>query len=300
LVGFSFGPKTNYGQVEEYLNRLDFVQFMEIEPGAQGRKTIPGVILKIQKFREQYPHIKIQVDGGVGETTIQKLAKAGVDDFVSGSAIFKSSNPQQKYVELSQMAQTTQKDMISTLSEQKIQKIAVLGGAGWEEDEQPYKDAFEVSRVLAEAGYELVNGGGPGVMRASTKGAHTVGGRVLAITYHPNKPKRHYEGVDPDNDFDDEIITLDYFDRTKVMLQTTQLHIIFKGSIGTLSELGMSWISSWIHEPDNKPIILYGDFWNDYLEVIHKHARIVQNEEGILKVCTTPEEVLEYVRSFEV
>ncbi len=296
-VGLSVGPDTNYEQLEQYLPALDYVQFMQIYPGAQGRDQIHEVVYKIKEFRSEHRGVKLQVDGAINENNIMELIKAGVDDFAVGSAILKDSNPKQKYIELSNM---TGKQKIASLRDaKKIQKIAILGGAAWKPEDKTYKDAYEVSKVLAEAGYEIVNGGGPGVMRASTKGGHAGGGRVLAITYHPNKPKRHYEGVDPENDFDDEIITLDYFDRTKVMLQTTQLHIVFKGSLGTLSELGMTWISSWIHEPNNKPIILYGDFWSEYLHLIDKNALVFEAEKAIVKVCTTPEQVLEYVRSFD-
>lgn len=178
-------------------------------------------------------------------------------------------------------------------------KVAFLGGAAWKESDEPYIQAFETAKLLAENGYEIVNGGGPGVMRATTKGAHAGNGKALAITYHPNKIKRHYEGVDELNDFDDEIITLDYFDRTKVMLQTTDYHIVFKGSIGTLSEFGMTWISSWIHEPNSKPIVLFGEFWNDFLENFRKHFLIVNEETNMLKVCTTPNQVLDYFQQFK-
>ena len=124
--------------------------------------------------------------------------------------------------------------------------------------------------------------------------------RATAITYHPNKPKKHYEGVDPLNDFDEEIITLDYFDRTKVMLQTSDIHIVFKGSIGTLSEFGMSWISSWIHEPNDKPIILYGTFWNKILDSLEENMLIKKGERDMLTICTTPQEVIQYLNSLDL
>ncbi|MFA5776581.1 MAG: LOG family protein [Patescibacteria group bacterium] len=181
----------------------------------------------------------------------------------------------------------------------KIKKVAFLGGAAWKEGNQVYTDAYETARLLAHNGYEIVNGGGPGVMRASTMGGKMGGGKTLAVTYHPNKPKRHYEGVDPKNKTDEEIVTLDYFDRTKVMLQNTDLHIVFKGSLGTLSEFGMTWISSWIHEPDHKPIIMFGDFWNELLDVLQKHLTISNQERNMLKVCNSPQEVLEYTQGLE-
>jgi len=183
--------------------------------------------------------------------------------------------------------------------ELRFRKVAFLGGAAWTKEEQPYKDAYDVAKILAKNGYEILNGGGPGVMRASTEGANDGNGKSLIITYHPNKIKRHYEGTDSLNNADDEVYTLDYFDRTKVILQNSDVHIVFKGSLGTLSEFGMSWISSWIHEPDSKPIIMYGEFWNEILDVLVKHLRIQDDERDLLKVLTTPQEVLEYLTNLE-
>ncbi|KKS02646.1 MAG: hypothetical protein UU64_C0012G0017 [candidate division WWE3 bacterium GW2011_GWF2_41_45] len=177
------------------------------------------------------------------------------------------------------------------------ERIAFLGGAAWKEDEEPYIQAFDTAKLLAKNGYEIFNGGGPGVMKASTKGAHAGGGKAFSITYHPNKPKRHYEGTDLTNDVDMETVTLDYFDRTKVLLQNTDVHIVFKGSIGTLSEFGMSWVNSWIHEPNSKPIIMFGDFWNEVLDAIEKNLFIKPAERKMLTTCTTPQEVLKFIDS---
>ncbi len=187
-----------------------------------------------------------------------------------------------------------------TSSGKKFKRIAFLGGAAWLENEDPYQQAFDVAKLLAENDYEIFNGGGPGVMKAATKGAHAGGGEALAITYHPNKTKRHYEGTDSENDADTEIITLDYFDRTKVMLQNTDVHIVFKGSIGTLSEFGMTWVSSWIHEPNSKPIIMYGEFWNEILDTIEKNLLIKPEERNILTILSTPQQVLDFLKKINL
>jgi uncharacterized protein (TIGR00725 family) len=181
--------------------------------------------------------------------------------------------------------------------EKVIKKIAFLGGASLVKGDTEFDDAYKVAKLLAENGYEILNGGGPGVMRASTMGAHDGNGRVLAITYHPNKIKKNYEGVDPENHFDEEVMTLDYFDRTKVMLQNSDVHIIFNGSTGTLSEFGMTWASSRIHEGNNKPIILYGTVWDGLLSTIRKYMHLRPGEEELVKICYKPEEVLEYIKS---
>lgn len=181
----------------------------------------------------------------------------------------------------------------------EVKKIAFLGGSAWTLNDQPFKDAYEVAKLLAQNDYEILNGGGPGVMRAATMGTHDGGGKALAITYHPNKSKKHYEGTDSENHFDEEILTLDYFDRTKVMLQNSDVHIVFNGSLGTISEFGMTWVSSWIHYPHNKGIVLYGSFWQEIIDVIRKNMLVDPEEMELFKICTSPGEVLDYVRELE-
>lgn len=195
--------------------------------------------------------------------------------------------------------QNTAQDFVGSIVTdfRKVNKVAFLGGAEVDPNSVHYNQAFEVAKILAANGYETVNGGGPGIMRASTQGAKSGGGKVLIVTYHPNKPKKHYEGVDIENKklADEEILTLDYFDRTKVMLQNTDVHIVFYGSLGTISELGMTWISSWIHEPNRKPIILYGSLWENIIKAIHENLRLTEEEISMVKIRTTPQEVLDYL-----
>jgi predicted Rossmann-fold nucleotide-binding protein len=83
------------------------------------------------------------------------------------------------------------------------------------------------------------------------------------------------------------------------MLQNTDVHIVFNGSLGTLSEFGMTWISSWIHEPDSKPIILFGNFWKDVIDVLGRHMIVEKAEKEMVVICTTPSEVLAYLERLE-
>jgi predicted Rossmann-fold nucleotide-binding protein len=69
-------------------------------------------------------------------------------------------------------------------------------------------------------------------MRASTEGAKSVGGKVIGVTYHPKYPHSRFEGRDPDNLFDEEIVTSDYFERTKQLLILSDIHIVFRGGTG--------------------------------------------------------------------
>jgi hypothetical protein len=179
--------------------------------------------------------------------------------------------------------------------ESEIHRVAFLGGAEWREDSEPYKLAYETAKLLAEAGYAIVNGGGPGVMRASTKGAHAGGGKVLGITYRPAYRHKNYEGVDDENDYDEEVMTLDYFDRTKVMLQNADVHLIFQGGTGTISEFGMTWASSRIHQGHNKPIILVGKFWNHIIREFDTHMKLRSGEKDLITIVNKPQEVLDLI-----
>lgn len=183
----------------------------------------------------------------------------------------------------------------------KIERVAFLGGASWKPEDQVYKDAFETAKLLAQNGYEILNGGGPGVMEASTRGAKA-GGQdfTVVVTYHPSHEHKNYEDSSSTNPYDEDIITTDYFDRTKVMLQNTDLHIVFKGGTGTISEFGMSWASSRIHEGHHKPIILFGDFWHKVLAVIKENMYMRPGEAELLKICTEYSEVLDYIKSISV
>jgi ribulose-phosphate 3-epimerase len=100
LVGLSLNFETDIDTVEKYVSDLDFVQFVSVEPGGQGRKFHNEVIEKIGKFRERHSGVKIQVDGGIKKDIIPKLLNAGVNDVVIGSAIWKSENPKEEFIKL--------------------------------------------------------------------------------------------------------------------------------------------------------------------------------------------------------
>jgi hypothetical protein len=168
--------------------------------------------------------------------------------------------------------------------------IAFLGGADFEPGDQTYTDAYITAKRMAELGLTIYNGGGPGVMRASTEGAKSVGGRVVGVTYHTKDPHTHYEGRDPLNHFDEEIVVSDYFDRTKRLLILSDIHIIFRGGTGTISEFGMTWASSRIHTGEERPIILFGGFWRNLITSIRKYMYMRPGEFRLYKIVETADE----------
>jgi len=91
-VGLVFNPTTPLNILDWTLEQLDMVLLMSVNPGFGGQSFIPYVMDKISRVRTMIDatgrDIRLQIDGGVTVDNIGSLAGAGVDTFVSGSAIF--------------------------------------------------------------------------------------------------------------------------------------------------------------------------------------------------------------------
>lgn len=92
MAGVVLNPSTSPEILTWCIQRLDFVLIMTVNPGFSGQSLIPEVITKIEFIHKKYPKLPITVDGGVSTQNINSLAKAGVQAFVAGSAIFDSNN----------------------------------------------------------------------------------------------------------------------------------------------------------------------------------------------------------------
>jgi ribulose-phosphate 3-epimerase len=73
--------------------KADMILVMTVEPGFGGQKFQPEMMPKVKALRERYPDVDIQVDGGLGPSTIDAAADAGANVIVAGSSVFGSSDP---------------------------------------------------------------------------------------------------------------------------------------------------------------------------------------------------------------
>lgn len=180
-----------------------------------------------------------------------------------------------------------------------IQKAAILGGAEFKEKDPEYQQAWATAKLLAQNGLIILNGGGPGIMRAATEGAHAGGGRAIGVTYHPAYKHENYEGRDPRNLFDEEINQPDYASRMRKLLEISDVHVIFRGGTGTISEFGMTWAQSRIHQGHHIHFILFGDFWQEIMDIFKKYMYMRADEFHLYAVVDTSEQVLHMIRQFE-
>lgn len=91
-VGLVLNPETKIDDAIEFIDSIDYIQFMCVHPGFYGRTFVEDVIDKISSFHENYPGVPIAVDGGINPETASKVIAAGASILIAGSYIFQSSD----------------------------------------------------------------------------------------------------------------------------------------------------------------------------------------------------------------
>lgn len=92
-VGLGIKPKTSVTEILPYVDLVDMILVMTVEPGFGGQKFMSDMLPKVKFLRERYANLDIEVDGGVTLKTIRECAEAGANMIVSGTEITKQENP---------------------------------------------------------------------------------------------------------------------------------------------------------------------------------------------------------------
>ena len=95
-VGISLKPKSDISLIEKYLEKIDLILIMSVEPGFAGQKFMPDVLPKLKKLKEIITNknlkIDLEIDGGINFENCKTAINAGANVLVSGSTIFKQNN----------------------------------------------------------------------------------------------------------------------------------------------------------------------------------------------------------------
>ena len=95
--GLAIKPNTNINEIESYIQKVDVLCLMSVNPGFSGQNFIENTYSKLKQLRKLIDKKRlstlIQIDGGVNNSNAKKLFELGADILVSGNYIFKSSNP---------------------------------------------------------------------------------------------------------------------------------------------------------------------------------------------------------------
>ena len=169
--------------------------------------------------------------------------------------------------------------------------VTVFGGSRIKKKGKSYEEAYQLGKLLAEAGFVVCNGGYGGTMEASSRGAKEAGGRTVGIT------TAVFKNSSPNSWLDVESQAESYTQRTMIMTSVADAFIVLKGGIGTLAEMTSVWTLAAVGEL-KKPIVLVGDAWQKALDDLSRHLLIRKRDTEILKMVRTPEEAVEWLGEF--
>ena len=95
-VGVSLNPETGVNVINKFLEEIDLILIMSVNPGFGGQKFMPQVLTKVKELKkiqeEKKLNFDIEIDGGINFENSKSAIKAGANILVSGTTIFKSNN----------------------------------------------------------------------------------------------------------------------------------------------------------------------------------------------------------------
>lgn len=169
--------------------------------------------------------------------------------------------------------------------------ISVFGSARMKQDSAYYLLAEEVGRLLVQAGYAVITGGGPGAMEAANKGAHEAGGASIGLGIE----LPFESGL---NDYVDLGVNFRYFMVRKTMfVKYAQGYVVLPGGFGTFDELFEALTLAQTQKVTSFPVVLIGqEFWAPlvaWLEnTVLAHGMIAAADIGRLQVVDTAQDAV--------
>ena len=166
--------------------------------------------------------------------------------------------------------------------------IAVFGSSTVREGQLAYRTAYELGQALARAGADVMTGGYGGIMEACSRGASEAGAHVVGVTVDL------FESRGPANRWVKERVhTPDLFERLRHIVGRADGFITVPGSIGTLTELFLTWTLLSVSGRPSAPLVLLGDPWPRYLDA-HRHPGLVlPHLFDFVQVAASPAEAAE-------
>ncbi len=173
--------------------------------------------------------------------------------------------------------------------------VSVFGSTRVKPGDEIYQKAERIGRLLADNGFGVITGGGPGAMEAANKGAASAGGKSIGLNIELPLEQRP-------NPYSNINLTFHYFFVRKVMfVKYAVAYIILPGGFGTMDELFESITLIQTHKIRPFPVILVGStYWKGLLdwirEVVLKEGKISTSDLEILQVIDEPEEIVRTIK----
>ena len=173
--------------------------------------------------------------------------------------------------------------------------VTIFGSARFAEDNSYYALGREMGRRIAELGFSVMTGGGPGIMEAANRGAKDAGGYSIGCNIKLPREQKP-------NPYLDKWIDFHYFSIRKIMLvKYSSAFIALPGGFGTLDEVFETATLIQTKKIENFPLILMGrDYWSPLLDFVNQtlvdNQTIAKDDASTFMLTDDPEQVLERIK----
>ena len=177
--------------------------------------------------------------------------------------------------------------------------VSIFGSARTPDEHKYYQMTVEIARLLADRGYGIISGGGPGIMEAANKGAYTAGGKSVGLNIELPHEQFHNKYIDRD-----KLLEFNYFFVRKVMfMKYSQGYIVLPGGFGTMDELFEAVTLIQTGKIARFPIVLVGtEYWNGLFDWIKNtmlgNKYISEEDLNLYRMVDTAEEATEHIFRF--
>jgi hypothetical protein len=141
-------------------------------------------------------------------------------------------------------------------------RVTIFGSARISEGDEQYQDVYSIARGLAAEGFDIVTGGGPGLMQAANAGSQSVtnGGKSIGLNIKLPSEQHPNLFLDIKEEFDRFSTRLDTF------MALSDAVVVAPGGVGTMLEFFYTWQLVQVQQICETPIILYGEIWTGLLQ----------------------------------
>jgi len=172
--------------------------------------------------------------------------------------------------------------------------VSIFGSARTAEDDEMYVAARETARLLAEVGFEIITGGGPGIMEAANRGAYEAG----KVSVGCNIELPFEQSANP---YQTKSLSFKYFFvRKTIFIKYSNAYIIFPGGFGTMDELFEALTLIQTKKIRNFPVVLFGSqYWRGMLawltSTMLNEKNISSEDLSLIHLTDSPGDAVDFI-----
>lgn len=177
--------------------------------------------------------------------------------------------------------------------------VAIIGSARIKPNDKYYHLTEQITHKISELGFDILTGGGPGIMEAANKGAFLQGGKSIGLNITLPFEQTHNEYISPEYQLNFE----HFFTRKLILTKFSNAFVVMPGGFGTLDELFEIITLMQTYKIKKSPIILVGtEFWDGLLDwfktQLLKKGLILEENLNLFLLADTVEETINHIKTF--